>query len=166
MFVRLAPEAAILPVLVRGVVWPMAAHNWLTQLRRCSMDREKTAAALQLLAHLVLNPAQGFIANWNNQPAPGATGDGGPRFFGARSRPCMIATFERRIDREIPVVSLVPGQPLPGLPVIVSGLMAALDTYDSVIEMAATAQAFGVRQTSVDQFLLGMLNQASSASGS
>ena len=24
----------------------------------------------------VLNPAQGFIANWNNQPAPGATGDG------------------------------------------------------------------------------------------
>ena len=24
----------------------------------------------------VLNPAQGFIANWNNQPAPGSTGDG------------------------------------------------------------------------------------------
>jgi uncharacterized protein YbjT (DUF2867 family) len=88
---------------------------------------------------------------------------GGPEAVSWRD---VIATFERRIDREIPVVSLVPGQPLPGLPDIVSGLMAALDTYDSVIEMAATAKAFGIRQTSVDQFLLGMLNQASSASGS
>jgi hypothetical protein len=36
----------------------------------------------------------------------------------------------------------------------------------SVIEMAATARTFGVRQTTVDQFLLGMMNQTSSASGS
>jgi NADH dehydrogenase len=88
---------------------------------------------------------------------------GGPEAVSWRD---VIAIFERRIDREIPVVSLAPGQPLPGLPDIVSGLMAALETYDSVIEMAATAKAFGVRQTSVDQFLLGMLNRASSASGS
>jgi NADH dehydrogenase len=88
---------------------------------------------------------------------------GGPEAVSWRD---VIAICERRIDREIPVVSLTPGQPLPGLPDIVSGLMAALETYDSVIEMAATAKAFGVRQTSVDQFLLGMLNQASSASGS
>src|SRR6186713_2166863 len=83
---------------------------------------------------------------------------GGPEAVSWRD---VIATFERRIGREIPVVSLAPGQPLPGLPDIVSGLMTGLDTYDSVIEMAATAGAFGVRQTTVDQFLLGMLNQAS-----
>jgi len=63
-------------------------------------------------------------------------------------------------------VSLAPGQPLPGLPDIVSGLMSALDTYDSVIEMAATARGFAVQQTTVDQFMLGMLNQAASSSGS
>jgi len=83
---------------------------------------------------------------------------GGPEAVSWRD---VIATFERRIGRQIPVVSLVLGQPLPGLPDIVSGLMTGLDTYDSVIEMAATAGAFGVRQTTVDQFLLGMLNQAS-----
>jgi len=88
---------------------------------------------------------------------------GGPEAVSWRD---VIATFERRIGREIPVVSLAPGQPLPGLPDIVSGLMTGLDTYDSVIEMAATARAFGVQQTTVEQFLLGMLNQAYSPSGS
>jgi len=88
---------------------------------------------------------------------------GGPEAVSWRD---VIATFERRIGREIPVVSLAPGQPLPGLPDIVSGLMTGLDTYDSVIEMAATARAFGVQLTTVDQFLLGMLNQAYSPAGS
>ena len=46
VFVRLAPETAILPVVVRGVVWSKVAHGWLAQ--------EKTAAALQLLANIVL----------------------------------------------------------------------------------------------------------------
>jgi len=88
---------------------------------------------------------------------------GGPEAVSWRD---VIATFERRIGREIPVVSLAPGQPLPGLPDIVSGLMTGLDTYDSVIEMAATARGFAVQQTTVDQFMLGMLNQAASSSGS
>jgi hypothetical protein len=51
---RLAPEAAILPILVRGVVWPTAAQNWLTRLKKTARDREKVAAALQLLAQIVL----------------------------------------------------------------------------------------------------------------
>lgn len=46
VFVRLAPETAILPVVVRGVVWSKMAHRWPAQ--------EKTAAALQLLANIVL----------------------------------------------------------------------------------------------------------------
>lgn len=54
VFLRLVPETAILPVLVRGVVWPKAAHNWLTRLRQTATDREKVAAALQLLASIVL----------------------------------------------------------------------------------------------------------------
>lgn len=54
-FVRIAPETAILPVLVRGVVWEKTARNPLTRLRNTQEDREKLAAALQLLAHVVLN---------------------------------------------------------------------------------------------------------------
>jgi NADH dehydrogenase len=77
----------------------------------------------------------------------------------------VIAAFERRIGRTIPVVSLTPGQPVPGLPEFISHLMARLETYDSVVEMAATANTFGVTQTSVDQFLLGFLGQASSSEG-
>jgi uncharacterized protein YbjT (DUF2867 family) len=75
----------------------------------------------------------------------------------------VIAAFERRLGRAIPVVSLAPGQSLPGLPEIIGHFMASLDRYDSIIEMTATAKTFGVKQTSVDQFLLGLLGQTSSS---
>jgi len=83
---------------------------------------------------------------------------GGPEAVSWRD---VVAGFERRLGREIAVVSLATGQPLPGLPDIVAGLMAGLDSYDSVIEMADTAGTFGVQQTTVDQFLAGVLNQKS-----
>ena len=83
---------------------------------------------------------------------------GGPEAVSWRD---VVAAFERRLGREIAVVSLATGQPLPGLPDIVAGLMAGLDSYDSVIEMADTAGTFGVQQTTVDQFLAGVLNQKS-----
>jgi putative hemolysin len=54
-FVRIAPETAILPVLVRGVVWEKTARHALTRLKETREDQEKLAAALQLLAHTVLN---------------------------------------------------------------------------------------------------------------
>jgi hypothetical protein len=54
-FVRIAPETAILPVLVRGVVWEKTAGHPLTRLRETREDREKLAVALQLLAHMVSN---------------------------------------------------------------------------------------------------------------
>lgn len=41
----------------------------------------------------LLNPAQGFIANWNNQPAPGSIGDGNN--YGAVDR---INEFNRRLE--------------------------------------------------------------------
>lgn len=54
VFIRLAPEAAVLPVLVRGVVRRKTAHHPLTYLKRARPEREKLAAALQLLAHVML----------------------------------------------------------------------------------------------------------------
>ncbi len=85
---------------------------------------------------------------------------GGPEAVSWRD---VVAAFERRLGRTIPIVSLAPGQPLAGLPDIVAGLMAGLDTYDSVIEMAGLAKTFGVHQTSLDQFVAGILKQATSA---
>jgi 1-acyl-sn-glycerol-3-phosphate acyltransferase len=55
VFLRIAPETAILPVLVRGVVWDKTAHHPLVRLKRDRMGREKLAAALQLLAHVQFN---------------------------------------------------------------------------------------------------------------
>lgn len=54
VFVRMAPETAILPVLVRGVIWNKTARSALTRIKKTRQEREKLAAALQLLAHVML----------------------------------------------------------------------------------------------------------------
>lgn len=50
VFLRFARDAVIVPTLVSGVIWDGAAHHPLTRLKRERYDREKLAAALQLLA--------------------------------------------------------------------------------------------------------------------
>jgi hypothetical protein len=55
VFVRMAPETAILPILVRGVIWDKTARNLLLRLKKTREEREKLAAAFQLLAHISLN---------------------------------------------------------------------------------------------------------------
>jgi 1-acyl-sn-glycerol-3-phosphate acyltransferase len=50
IFMRFAPDLKIVPVLVSGVVWERTARHWLTRLKRTPEEREKLAAALQLLA--------------------------------------------------------------------------------------------------------------------
>lgn len=50
VFIRFAPETRIVPVLVSGVIWEKTARHWLTRFKRTRFEREKFAAALQLLA--------------------------------------------------------------------------------------------------------------------
>jgi len=50
IFIRLARDTRIVPVLVSGVVWEKTAYHWLTHIKRTRYEREKFAAALQLLA--------------------------------------------------------------------------------------------------------------------
>lgn len=52
VFIRMAPETPILPVLVRGVVWRKALHHPLTRLRRERIEREALAAAFQVFMHM------------------------------------------------------------------------------------------------------------------
>jgi hypothetical protein len=55
IFIRMAPEAAILPMLVRNVIWDKAANSPLLKIKKTKVEREKLAAAFQLLAMIVWN---------------------------------------------------------------------------------------------------------------
>lgn len=55
VFVRFAPATKIVPTLVRSVVWDKAANHPFTKLKKTREEREKLAAALQLLAHVMFN---------------------------------------------------------------------------------------------------------------
>lgn len=57
VFVRFARDVKIVPVLVSGVIWESAARHWLPRLKRTRVEREKLAAALQLLV-IVLRDAR------------------------------------------------------------------------------------------------------------
>lgn len=55
VFMRFAPDLKIVPVLVSGVIWQKTAQHWLTRLKRTRIEREKLAAALQLLMMITRN---------------------------------------------------------------------------------------------------------------
>lgn len=55
IFIRLAPETAILPVVVRGVIWDKTAKHWILKIKKTRDEKEKLAAALQLLAMVMFN---------------------------------------------------------------------------------------------------------------
>lgn len=53
VFLRMAPDTPMVPVLVRGVVRKNSARHPLLKTRKTKEEREKLTAALQLLAHVV-----------------------------------------------------------------------------------------------------------------
>ncbi len=55
VFLRLSPETAVVPMLVRSVAWKRTAHHPVTRLRRSRDDRELLASALQLLAMILFD---------------------------------------------------------------------------------------------------------------
>jgi 1-acyl-sn-glycerol-3-phosphate acyltransferase len=55
VFIRLAPETVILPMLVRNVIWEKTAKLPLLKVKKTREEREKLAAALQLLAMVMWN---------------------------------------------------------------------------------------------------------------
>jgi hypothetical protein len=53
VFVRMAPETPVLPILVRGVIRKKSTRHWLLCIKKTREEKEKLSAALQLLAHVV-----------------------------------------------------------------------------------------------------------------
>jgi len=79
---------------------------------------------------------------------------GGPQALSWRD---VVAIYEELLGRSVPIQTVAPGEMVPGLPPIASGLMAGMDTYDSPLDMADIAGTFGVELTSVETFAKRML---------
>ena len=69
----------------------------------------------------------------------------------------IVGTFGRVLGQELPLQLVAPGEPIPGLPEIVPGVLAAMETYDSPIPMEETARLFGVQQAPLESVVRGML---------
>jgi uncharacterized protein YbjT (DUF2867 family) len=71
---------------------------------------------------------------------------GGPQALSMRD---IVAVFEVELDRSIPVHTISPGQEVPGMPAVVSELLAALESYDSPLDSRALASTYGISPTPV-----------------
>ena len=68
----------------------------------------------------------------------------------------VVHLTSKVVGRDLQVRHATPAEGLPGLPDVVStvsGLMAAMDTYDSPIDMAETTSTYGVQLTPAEQVL-------------
>jgi uncharacterized protein YbjT (DUF2867 family) len=65
----------------------------------------------------------------------------------------VVATYERVLDRSIPVEFVAMGEPVPGLPDPMPEMMAGMETYDTAIEMEETSRTFGVPLTTLETFV-------------
>ena len=75
---------------------------------------------------------------------------GGPEPLSFRD---ATAVYESVLGRTIPVRSVLPGEPIPGLPESTWGIAAGFDMYDSPVDMTETARTFGVKLTSLEEFV-------------
>jgi uncharacterized protein YbjT (DUF2867 family) len=75
---------------------------------------------------------------------------GGPEALSWRD---VVATYERVLGRDISVDWVQPGEPVPGLPESMWPLLASFETYDSEVPMEATAAAYGVQLTSLEEMI-------------
>lgn len=64
----------------------------------------------------------------------------------------VVGIYEKATGRTIEVRTIAPGQPIPGLPEVVSQLAAGFETYDSPIPMDEAAATYGVSLTSARDF--------------
>ncbi|MBA2389037.1 MAG: SDR family oxidoreductase [Geodermatophilaceae bacterium] len=69
----------------------------------------------------------------------------------------VVAAFEQQLDRELLVRTVEAGQPVPGLPDMMSQLLAVTDTYDSPIDMTELSARYGIPPTSLDDVVRGFL---------
>jgi uncharacterized protein YbjT (DUF2867 family) len=74
----------------------------------------------------------------------------GPSPFSWRD---AVASVERATGRKLEQRGLPPGERLPGVPDAVQGLHTLLATSEIQVDVSETARRFGIRQTTLDEFI-------------
>ena len=69
----------------------------------------------------------------------------------------VVDTFSEVLGQEIPVQTVPPGKPVPGLPDFVAELLASLELYESPLDMSELSGTFGVKTTSLHDFVRGFV---------
>jgi hypothetical protein len=64
----------------------------------------------------------------------------------------VVETYERVLERSIPVEFVAMGEPMP-LPEPMPSILAGMETYDSAIEMEEIARTFDVPLTRLETFV-------------
>jgi uncharacterized protein YbjT (DUF2867 family) len=65
----------------------------------------------------------------------------------------VVGTYERVLERPISVQFVAIGEPIPGLPDPMPGILAGMETYDSAIEMDEIARTFDVPLRTLETFV-------------
>ena len=73
----------------------------------------------------------------------------------------VVTAFEKELGRDITVDMVPPGEPVPGLPPMMSGLLAAMNGYDSAIDMTEMAAAYNVTPLPLQTFVHNFVAAAS-----
>jgi uncharacterized protein YbjT (DUF2867 family) len=106
--------------------------------------REHSFVALDDVAHLAAKSIDSSSGKNAHVPV------GGPRPISWRD---VIAIYERALGRQLAVQNVEPGQVVPGLSDFMSQMLAAMETYDSRIDMRETASRWNVELTSCEEFV-------------
>jgi len=83
---------------------------------------------------------------------------GGPQALSFRD---AATIYGQVLGREVTVQGVAPGQPVDGFPQVVLDLMAGLDMGESIVDMTALANEFGVTLTTVENFARQQLTAGS-----
>lgn len=90
------------------------------------------------------------VASVNNQKARNAYIPlGGPQ---AVTWGDILASVSKVTGKDVPVNFVTMGTPIAGLPPEVTGLLMAMENYDSPVDISAIAADFGIKQTTVEEY--------------
>jgi len=72
----------------------------------------------------------------------------------------VVAAFECELGRAIPVHTVPPGQPIDGMPDLLTGFLALLETYDSRLEMGELSERYGVAPTALQAWVRNFVRES------
>lgn len=77
----------------------------------------------------------------------------------------IVRTFEEALGRAVPTRSVPLGTSVPGLPEAASGVLTALETYDSPLDMVEQSRTFGVPPSTLGDFVREFVDRAGQVPG-